>query len=291
MPPGQSPGARPALSVIVVNHHSEGVLGDCLEALAAGDFTHGFEVVIVDNPAVEGTAAFPIPAGLLVRRVAAPKRLGFAAACNLGAKAAQGRFLLFLNPDVRLDRSAMSRLMAILVDRPHVGAAVGRLTGPDGRFQPSCRRYPTTARLTLSRGSILGRVAKPKTGPYTLPDYPLPTEVEAAAAAMMMLRRDVFDRVGGFDPAFFMYLEDTDLCYRLREGGYATMYVPDAGGVHLWGHSTARYRFRRLLWHHRSVWRYFSKHETAQGSRLLLAPALAANCLLSLAVELCTLRR
>ncbi|NMC43982.1 MAG: glycosyltransferase, partial [candidate division Zixibacteria bacterium] len=96
MPPGQSPGARPALSVIVVNHHSEGVLGDCLEALAAGDFTHGFEVVIVDNPAVEGTAAFPIPAGLLVRRVAAPKRLGFAAACNLGAKAAQGRFLLFL---------------------------------------------------------------------------------------------------------------------------------------------------------------------------------------------------
>ncbi|MDD4051410.1 MAG: glycosyltransferase, partial [candidate division Zixibacteria bacterium] len=126
---------------------------------------------------------------------------------------------------------------------------------------------------------------------YTLPDYPTSTDVDAAAAAMMMLPKNVFDRLDGFDPSFFMYMEDTDLCYRLREAGYRTVYVPDAGGVHLWGHATRRYRFRRVIWHHRSVWRYFARRETSWGNRLLLGPALAVNCLLSLAAELCTLRR
>lgn len=291
MPPDRTTAHGAALSVVIVNHYSEDVLGDCLAALAAGGPAQGLEIILVDNPARDNAPAFPIPAGLTVRRVVAGERLGFSAACNLGAAEAGGRFLLFLNPDVCVARPAPTKLMTALTEHRHVGAAVGRLITPEGRFQPSCRRFPTAARLTLSRGSILGRMIRPKTGPYTLPDYSVPTEVEAAAAAMMMLRKEVFERIGGFDPGFFMYMEDTDLCYRLREGGYATLYVPEAEGVHLWGHSTARYRFRRLIWHHRSVWRYFVKHRAAGASRLVLAPALVANCLLSLAVELCTLPR
>ncbi|MDD4052125.1 MAG: glycosyltransferase, partial [candidate division Zixibacteria bacterium] len=87
-----------ALTVIIVNHYSETVLGDCLAALAVGAPADRYEVVLVDNPARGEAPAFPIPAGLDFRRVETPKRLGFAAACNLGAEAAGGRYLLFLNP-------------------------------------------------------------------------------------------------------------------------------------------------------------------------------------------------
>jgi GT2 family glycosyltransferase len=181
--------------------------------------------------------------------------------------------------------------MTVLMEHPDIGAVVGRLTGPDGHFQSSCRRFPTVARLTVSRGSVLGRMTDRSSNAYTLPDYPVPTDVEAAAAAMMMLRRDVFEKLAGFDASFFMYMEDTDLCYRLRQAGFRTVFVPGAGGVHLWGHATRRYRFRRIIWHHRSVWQYFARRKAPWGNRLLLGPALAANCLLSLAAELCTLRR
>lgn len=280
-----------ALTVIIVNHFSEAVLGDCLAALSAVEFPATFETIIVDNPAREDAPNIPFPAGLSVRRVKTPRRLGFAASCNVGATAAAGNYLLLLNPDVCVERAALARLMAALVEHPGVGAVVGRLTGLDGGFQPTCRRFPTLARLMASRGSIFGRMMASSANLYTLPDYPQPTEVDAAAAAMMMLPRDIFERLGGFDPSFFMYMEDTDLCRRLRDAGYATLYLPGAGGVHLWGHATGRYRFRRVVWHHRSVWRYFAKHKASWGGRLLLAPALTANCLLSLVAELCTLRR
>ena len=279
-----------ALTVIIVNHYSEAVLGDCLAALAAGASADHREVIIVDNPAREEAPVFPIPAGLDVRRVKAPKRLGFAAACNLGAETAGGRYLLFLNPDVRVESSALTRLMAMLVEHLDIGAVVGRLTGPDRAFQPTCRRFPTITRLIASRGSMLRRIVRFPEDAYTLPDYPAPTDVDAAAAAMMMLPKNIYNRLGGFDPSFFMYMEDTDLCYRLREAGYRTVYIPEAEGVHLWGHATRRYRFRRLIWHHRSVWHYFARRETSWANRLLLGPALAANCLLSLTAELCTLR-
>ena len=108
---------------------------------------------------------------------------------------------------------------------------------------------------------------------------------------MLLMPRDVFQRVGGFDPAFFLYLEDSDLCYRLQQNGYGILYVPSATAVHRWGHATRAYRFRRLLWHHRSVWRFFVKHHPSPLNYLWTGPALAVNCLLSLAGELCTFRR
>lgn len=216
--------------------------------------------------------------------------IGFGAACNLGVSRARGEYLLFLNPDVVVESDAVQQLFQALSGRPKAGIAIGRLSGPDGAIHAACRRFPTPARLLFSHGSILYRLFRARRGDYILPDYERVTSVDWGTAALMMISNRWFEKLSGFDESFFMYLEDTDLCYRLNQAGGDVVYVPQARGVHLWGYSTRLYRFRRILWHHRSLWRYFVKHHRTLPRLAALSILLPANCLLSLLAELFTLR-
>lgn len=280
--------AEPLVSIIIINHYSHVVLGDCLAALTAGIDPPAVEVIIVDNPG-DQTPSPDAPDAIPVTRLATPRRIGFGAACNLGASQARGEMLLFLNPDVTVDPSTLRCLFDESLSRGGDTAIVGRLRYPDGRFQPACRTFPTLGNLLRSRGSVVGRLFGAGRR-YTLPDYPEATVVEAAAAALMLLPTDTFRRLSGFDERFFMYLEDTDLCYRLHCLGGRVVYAPQAGAVHQWGHATGRYRFRRIVWHHHSVWRYFRKH-FGLSAALIVSPFLSINCILSLVVELGRLHR
>lgn len=281
--------SRPHVSIIIINHRAETVLGECLAAIARSTYSGTRDIYVVDNPPDPAGRTGDIRPDLDIIRMPTARRIGFAAACNLAASRATGGHLLFLNPDVIVEPEAIDALYTGLTGHPGAGIAVGRLVGPDGTFQASCRRFPTLKNLVLSRGSVIGRLFG--TGAYTLPDYAEITEVDAAAAAMMMIPRDLFEKAGGFDESFLLYMEDTDLCRRIRRLGYTTIYVPGASGRHYWGYSTGRYRFRRIVWHHRSLWRYFVKHDPSVVSQVLLAPALLVNCGLSLLIELFTLRR
>lgn len=278
------------LSIIIVNHRSEDVLGDCLRAIGSSRHSFSLEIIIVDNPADSTAGSDFEEVNIPVKRFSSDRRLGFGAACNLGATSAGGDFLLFLNPDVQLSEEAIARLFETLQNNPKAGIVSGRLTDGEGVFQPSCRRFPSLDNLFFSRGSFLSRLGGKTRREYTLPDYDETTIVEAAAAAMMMMAKADFEQVGGFDESFFLYMEDTDLCRRMHALGRLTVYVPGAGGVHLWGHSTGRYRFRRIIWHHRSVWKYFVKHHSSIAVLGLLGPLLAVNCFLSLTYELLTFK-
>lgn len=288
--PGVDVKDKTQLSIIIVNHLSNDVLGDCLNSIARSDHTLATEIIIVDNPLVPETGDLQIPGKLTVKRRSMTRRTGFGEACNAGAEIAEGDYLLFLNPDVSLRPSAIDDLFNALRDNPEAGLATGRLTDPDGTFQPTCRRFPTLGNLMFSRGSFFSRVGSGKNKNYTLPDYGEITPVEAMAAALILMPGTIFDKLGGFDTSFFMYMEDTDLCRRLADLRLKALYVPTAQGVHLWGHSTGKYRFRRIIWHHVSVWRYFVKHHRSPVTLLPLTILLPINCLLSLTGELFTLR-
>ncbi len=281
--------AKPRLSVIIINHRSEAILNDCLVSIDRSNHQPGTEIIVVDNPPNVLAAPKVELKNAVVKRVATKRRIGFAAACNLGVAEAVGDYLLFLNPDVKLEKTAIDRLYSTLKSSREVGIVTGRLTNVDGSFQPSCRRFPTLKNLFFSRGFFLRRWFKVSGGVYTLPDYPEITAVEAAAAAMMMIPKRLFDQLGGFDESFFLYMEDTDLCYRLAGRGYEILYVPGAEAVHLWGHSTGHYRFRRIIWHHISVWKYFQKHHKSIWRQAILLPLVSGNCLLSLICELLNL--
>jgi GT2 family glycosyltransferase len=252
---------------------------------------HAFltEIIIVDNPPSEILPSASMRHDLI--RINAPRRLGFGAACNFGAKAAKGAELLFLNPDVIVAPETIEILHASLNVCANVGLVGGKLINPGGAVQPSCRRFPTLRNLLFSRGSIYGRIAGRPRGSYILPTYDEITAVDWLAGAMILMRRSVFVEIGGFDESFFIYLEDTDLCLRLAQTGYHSYFVPQASAFHHWGSSTGHYRFRRIVWHHRSAWRYFRKHRPIQTPAVILGTMLGANLILSLLVELFTFRQ
>jgi GT2 family glycosyltransferase len=282
---------QPDVSIIIVNHHADRILGDCIRAVMSGESPPDCEIIVVDNPAVSGQGPLDSPSDAFVIRIPVDRRVGFGAACNIGASRACGKYLLFLNPDVVVEPGAVRHLLQALSGNPDAGIAIGRLTATDGDVQATCRRFPTPANLLFSHGSVLHKISRAQRGDYMLPDYEKVTEVDWGAAALMMIVRERFNELSGFDERFFMYLEDTDLCYRLHQVGGKVVYVPEAKGVHRWGYSTQRYRFRRILWHHRSLWRYFAKHHRSFPRRTALAFLLPVNCLLSLLIELFTLRR
>lgn len=273
------------VSVVIVTCNSLPALNGCLEALHATPGSDRLELVVVDNASHDGSPEavkerFP-DCSILTN----DKNRGFAAACNQGAQAAGGEYLLFLNPDVQIDPGAIDELLKAFEQFPEAGLVSGRLRFPDGTFQATCRNFPTVANLVFSRGSLFSRLfgeGIDRKGRYTLSDYKATTEVPAVAATMLMVRRELFDRLGGFDPRFFMFMEDTDLSYRIFLHGRKNYVVPSAGGGHAWGSGSPAGRFRRQRLHHHSLWQYFLKHQPNGFSVIVLPVLLLFNLLFSM---------
>jgi len=273
------------ISVIIVTHNSMPLLQDCLSSLKVAGRNIDYDIVLVDNnsadlsPSVARTL-FP-NMKILINR----ENLGFATACNQGAAAADGEFLLFLNPDVRVDEDGIENLQAVFSAKDRIGWATARLRYPDGTFQPTCRRMPTVHNILFSRGSFLGNLMgggrSRRTNRYTLPDYLDTTIVDAVSGTMVMIRQNLFSRVGGFDERFFMYMEDTDLSLRLTKQGYVNVFVPDAGGVHFWRRGSNAGRVKRIWYHHCSMWKYFRKHFQGRFLLVLLYLLLGVNFILA----------
>lgn len=255
--------SRPQVSIIIVTHNSRTALVDCLPSLHVAMAPLDCELVVVDNSSTDGSTDAVLNQFPQATIITKSRNCGFASACNLGAETACGEFLLFLNPDVEIDRDAIAILLSAARDYPGAGLMSGRLRFPDGSFQATCRQFPNISNMIFSRGSLLSRFTNSrsdKRSGYTLPDYAATTEVPAVAATMAMIRKELFDWVGGFDRRFFMFMEDTDLSLRLHQSDYANLFVPTAGGSHRWGAGSDIGRIRRLGYHHFSVWKYFLKH-------------------------------
>jgi GT2 family glycosyltransferase len=277
-----------SITVVLVTFNSRPALDECLVSLKPELASTGAELVAVDNGSTDGSLEHVesvIPAAVALRN---RRNRGFAAACNQGAAAARGTWLVFLNPDVCVDPGALEALVQALARHPEAGLAAARLRSPDGAFQPSCRQFPTPTNLQYSRGSVLGR--KPGSGePYTMPDCRDLSRVPAVAAAFVMIQRKRFQAMNGFDERFFVFMEDTDLSLRLEHAGHSNLFVPAAGATHAWGHGSSTGRLRRAALHHVSMWKYFRKHHPGAFSLLLLPLLLGAN--LALTALLSTARR
>jgi GT2 family glycosyltransferase len=268
------------VSIILVSFNSLPAIGESLTALRDRSIEVPSELIVVDNGSDDGTLEMIAGEFPEVRLIRNAENLGFAAACNLGVSHSKGEFVLFHNPDLVLDDGALGGLVSEFSKIVKAGAASGRMRFPDGSFQATCRNFPTVTRLLFSRGSFLSRIAG-GSGVYTLPDFESVTEVPAVAGTLMIVRRDVFEQIGGFDPRFFMYMEDTDLCFRLNRAGYHNYYIPSAGGVHLWGEGSRAGKMKRARYHHRSVRKYFAKHFPGFVSLIILPLLLSVNLLLT----------
>ncbi len=256
---------KPLVTALVVSRNSKVELLACLQAFfASADVP--VDAVVVDNDSSDGSPAavtdeFP-QATVLVQS----KNLGYGRAANVGLERCQGRFVLLLSPHVVLDPQCVGRLADLLLTRPDAGAVGPRLTMPDGRLDPDARRaFPIPSTLfyqTVGLSKLFPKSAR--FGRHNMGHVPESDvhEMDAGSATCLMLRRSALDRVGFFDPRYFMFGEDLDLCYRLKLGGWKVFFLPTAHAVHR-AEPAPRDRQRQISYEkHRAMWTYHFKHHS-----------------------------
>jgi N-acetylglucosaminyl-diphospho-decaprenol L-rhamnosyltransferase len=261
------------LAVVVVNHNSGAFLARCLASVfaAAGDVS--IDVVVIDNASGDGSAREAAGEYPTARVIENPVNRGFAAAANQGIRATAAPFALLLNPDAQINGGTLAALLKMAEERPRAGAIGLLVRNPDGSVQPSARKVPG---LLESLGhAFLGPVLPNNrfTRSYTMAGWDRATEreVEWISGSAMLLRREAYDELDGFDEGYFMYVEDVDLCTRMRKAGWTVLFSPEVEVVHEIGVSSRSMPERMAHEHSRSIYRYFERH-VARGPLVLLKP-------------------
>jgi len=267
------------VSVVIVSYESRELLARCLAALAAdAGRIATVETIVVDQASQDGTAASLEAEHADVHLVALPENVGFGAGNNRGAAVANGRWLLLLNSDAFVRPGAIDELVRFAETHPATGAVGPRLLWPDGRLQRSCRRFPTVFRLATEY--LYLRKLAPRSralngfycGEFA---HDAPRQVDWVTGACVLVRRELYERLGGFDETFFLYSEEVDLLYRASRLGAETWYDPAAEVVHVWGGTAERASALTLEEQARSHVRYLDKHVSraaaGRARRVLLA--------------------
>ena len=244
MTPERGEGNTP-VDVVVVAYNSGRYLRRCVAPLAGCPWLH---VVVVDNASADDSRSSI--ADLPLEVLAQGENLGFARACNVGWRATESPYVLFLNPDAELDTEAVGDLAAVLDEEDDVAIVGPRLVDPDGSIAHSQRRFPTL-RSTFSQALFLHRVFS--TSPWAeeiVRDesrYLEPCDVEWLSGACLLIRREALERIGGWDESFVLYSEDTEICRAAWSNGYRVRYEPKAVVRHQGGGSAPRSRLLALL--------------------------------------------
>lgn len=250
---------QPLLSVVIVSYNTVQLLHDCLASLHAAGGSMLLEIVVVDNASTDSSVELIRTTFPDVRVLVNQENVGFGVANNQGVAAAKGRYAMLLNSDTVMWPGTIERLVTYLEHTAEVGMVAPRLLNADGSDQRSAFRFPTPLVLLLEQLSLAPVL------PMT--DYReraqqahTPFAVDWVLGACMLARRDLLAALGLFDPRFFMYAEDIDLCYRLQSAGHAIHLVPAAVVTHFGGMSARQQPLRMALQSTASMYLFYRKH-------------------------------
>ncbi len=279
------------LSVIIVSWNVRELLRQCLSSVISNQYAVtsiqseedplntencklNTEIIVVDNASADGTvemlrAEFP-----QVRVMANSENVGFTRGNNQALAVAQGRYLFLLNPDTELRPGALQTLVDYMEQHPRVGIVGPRLFYGDGTPQSSRRRFPTLATAFLESTKLQQWFPRNRvlTRYYMLDTRDDATqEVDWINGAAMFVRREMYDQIGGFDEAFFMYSEELDWCYRAKQAGWQVIYLPTSQVTHYEGKSSEQVVAARDIYFHSSKIRFFRKYRGVLVAELLRA--------------------
>jgi N-acetylglucosaminyl-diphospho-decaprenol L-rhamnosyltransferase len=259
---GEQAHTGPGIDVVIVSYRCRELLRSCLGSLRSHPPTGTMHVVVVDNASGDGTVEMVAAEHPEVDLIASETNLGFAAATNLGSRRGDAPYLLALNPDTAVTAGALDTVLAAIDSRPEVAIAGARLVREDGSLDHASKRSFPTPLSALGHFTGVGRRpgARGRLAAYRAPEVES-GPVDAVNGAFMLFRRAAFDRVGGFDEGYWMYMEDLDISYRLAEAGWLTWYEPAAKVVHIKGGTTGGERSLRLNWaFHKGMYRFYRAH-------------------------------
>lgn len=251
------------LSIIIVNYNTRELLRQCLKSFFESELRLSYELIVVDNASSDGSSLLVKKEFPIVKLIQNKKNIGFSKANNVGAKIAQGQYILFLNPDTVILKDSIEKMINFIKSHPDAGVIGPRLVFPDGTLQLSCRRFYTLSAI-LAKRTPLGHVFPFNKSVENLLmsdwDHVSVREVDWILAACLMLRRDLFYMIGYFDEKYKMYFEDVDLCFRIKQQGYKIYYVPQAKIIHYHQRESARGFSLKTVWHILSMIRFYRKH-------------------------------
>ncbi|SET23026.1 hypothetical protein SAMN05216326_11633 [Nitrosomonas marina] len=272
---------RLPVSVVIVNYNAGTLLTECIATiLKAVD-----SIVIVDNASTDSSLSTLVtrfrnePRLNIIRN---NTNLGFSAGCNIGLDASDEPYVLFLNPDCKLEQRSLIRMLRVLESDPETGMVGGYLVNPDGTEQGGGRRKIPTPWRAFVRASGLYHLST--RWPRLFPDFHLykqplpdgPVAVEAISGAAMLVRRHAIQSVGKWDERYFLHCEDLDWCMRFRQRGWKIMFVPDAKIVHYQG-TCSQSRPFFVAWHKHKGMVYFYKKFFGQQYPGILMGLVAAG--------------
>ncbi|BDI30173.1 glycosyl transferase [Capsulimonas corticalis] len=270
------------VTISIVSYNTSGPLRDCLQTLQdrrdEGEVT--MEVVVADNSSTDDSVAMVRREFPWVRVVETGGNIGYGRANNAGQENARGRYAFILNSDTEVLPGALQTMRDFMDANPKVGGVGAQLILVDGSTQASCARDPSLKAVWWEQTYLDKLFPKNTvTGNYLMTDWDYGTrrEVEQVCGACLFVRREAYTQIGGFDPAFFMYFEDTDFCIRLRRAGWPIWFIPEARIRHLLGASSGnwRSRARMIVSYNRSRYYYFTRYEGR-----LRGLAIKAMCIL-----------
>lgn len=232
------------LSIIIVNYNVKEFLTNLLHSLrtAVKNITH--EIIIVDNASEDGSIEIIKSKFPDVKLIENKKNVGFGSANNQALKIAEGKYFLLINPDTIVKEDTLEKMIELMDADPSIGAAGCKVLNPDGTLQLACRRsFPgpwTSFTKVVGLSKLFPNSKIFAKYNLTYLDENNSYEVDALSGAFMMIRKSVYDQIGGFDQQFFMYGEDLDLCYRIQKAGYKVYYFHETEIIHYKGESTKR---------------------------------------------------
>ncbi len=262
-------------SIIIISFNTKMILKECLESVICESANLRVEIFVVDNHSADGSADMVEQEFPDVRLIRSDVNLGFGAANNVALEQARGRYFVLLNSDAFFQPSALELAIQHMDATVDCGLGGGLLVGRDGSWQPSARSFHSLLGDFLVLTGMAAKFPKSKFfGGFdrTWADVKEPASVDWVPGAFSIIRPRALVKSGIFDPAFFLYYEEVDLCVRIKQAGYSIWYWPDIVVVHIGGESSRQLKTLEfssqaaqvVMWRMRSTLLYYRKHHGVQ---------------------------
>jgi len=265
------------LAVVIVNYDTGPYLERCLASLERhrGDIVT--DVLVIDNASHDGSHTSAVAMHPDARLIENPVNVYLSPAWNQGARETSAPYVLFLNPDAEIFAGTLADYVRIAREHPRAAIVGPMIRNPDGTVYASGRRFPSVVDAAFHAMLSPFTRENPFTRRYEMDGWDRTTEreVDWVSGACMLMPREAYDAVGGFDEAFPLYAEELDIATRLHAAGRSVLFTPEVEVLHAVGVSTGRSR-RMALLHSRSIYRYYAKHRARGWGRVTLPFARAA---------------
>lgn len=252
-----SPSPLPDLSIIIISFNTRNILIDCVDSLYRHTLRINFEVLVVDNASIDGSAQAIKQQFPQITLIQNSSNLGFSAANNLGIRQSRGRYIVLLNSDTILIENCFNKIIQYLDAHPEYSITTPQVIDKDNRIC-SMRLWEDTPKDAFWR--ILGKYDV--AGEFPKMGVIEPKEVETIGGSCFVIRRSLFDAIGLLDEGYFLYNEEDDFCRRARRQGFKICYYPETSIKHLHGKSTHQPEIREkvIIETYKSNLRFFRKH-------------------------------